>query len=66
VRLATFVVFSYGWEDGRMGVPPESTVVEIDLTEHLVHHGLPPETVADHQHGWAHFLGVLRDRLSPE
>jgi hypothetical protein len=49
-----------------MGVPPESTVVEIDLTEHLVHHGLPPETVADHQHGWAHFLGVLRDRLSPE
>ena len=37
------------WEDGRMGVPPESTTVEIDLLEEdgattlrLVHHGLPP------------------------
>ena len=65
------VVFSYGWEDGRMGVPPESTVVEIDLDEHdgattlrLVHRGLPPETVEDHQRGWAWFLGALRDTLS--
>ncbi|HET9558218.1 MAG TPA: SRPBCC domain-containing protein, partial [Actinomycetota bacterium] len=43
------VVFTYGWEDGRMGVPPGSTTVEIDLVEEdgattvrLVHHGLPP------------------------
>jgi uncharacterized protein YndB with AHSA1/START domain len=66
------VVFSYGWEDGRMGVPPESTTVEIDLVEEdgsttvrLVHHGLPPEAVADHERGWAHFLGVLAASLAP-
>ena len=65
------VVFSYGWEDGRMGVPPESTTVEIDLVEHagvtvlrLVHHGLPPEAVADHEHGWRYFLDLLRDTLA--
>jgi uncharacterized protein YndB with AHSA1/START domain len=62
------VVFSYGWEDGRMGVPPESTTVEIDLVEaggattvRLVHHGLPSEAVDDHERGWAYFLGILRD-----
>ncbi len=67
------VVFTYGWEDGRLGVPPESTTVEIDLVEHegattvrLVHHGLPPEAVADHERGWAYFLGVLRDSLASE
>jgi len=65
------VVFAYGWEDDRMGVPHESTIVEIDLVEHdgattlrLVHHGLPPETVEDHERGWAYFLGALRDTLS--
>jgi uncharacterized protein YndB with AHSA1/START domain len=66
------VVFSYGWEDGRMGVAPESTRVEIDLEEHdgmttlrLVHHGLPPAAVDDHERGWRYFLGVLRDGLGP-
>jgi uncharacterized protein YndB with AHSA1/START domain len=65
------VVFTYGWEDGRLGVPPESTTVEIDLVEEdgattvrLVHHGLPPATASDHERGWAYFLGVLRDTLS--
>jgi hypothetical protein len=45
--------------------------VEIDLTEEagattlrLVHHGLPPETVGDHQQGWTYFLDILRDTLS--
>jgi hypothetical protein len=23
----------------------------------LVHHGLPPEAVEDHERGWAYFLG---------
>ena len=62
------LVFTYGWEDGRMGVPPESTTLEIDLLEHdgvttlrLTHHGLPPEAVDDHEHGWTYFLGILRD-----
>jgi uncharacterized protein YndB with AHSA1/START domain len=67
------LVFSYGWEDGRMGVPPESTRVEIDLVERdgvttlrLVHHGLPPEAVDAHEQGWEYFLGALRDTLTPE
>jgi len=65
------VVFTYGWEDGRLGVAPGSTTVEIDLVEEagkttlrLVHHGLPPETVPDHQQGWTYFLDILRDTLS--
>ena len=48
------VVFTYGWEDGQLGVPPRSTTVEIDLVEEdgattarLVHHGLSPATVED-------------------
>jgi 2-haloacid dehalogenase len=62
---------TYGWEDGRLGVAPGTTTVEIDLVEEagattlrLVHHGLPPETVPDHQQGWAYFLNNLRDTLS--
>lgn len=50
---------------------PGSTTVEIDLVEEagattlrLVHHGLPPETVPDHQQGWSYFLDILRDTLS--
>jgi hypothetical protein len=31
----------------------------------LVHRGLPPETVEDHQRGWAYFLDALRVTLSP-
>ena len=65
------VVFTYGWEDGRLGVLPESTTVEIDLVEEagattvrLVHHGLPPATAPDHERGWAYFHGILRDTLS--
>ena len=62
------LVFTYGWEDGRMGVPPGSTTVEIELSEEdgvttlrLTHRGLPPAAVADHERGWAYFLGRLRD-----
>jgi uncharacterized protein YndB with AHSA1/START domain len=62
------VVFTYGWADGRMGVGPESTTVEIDLAEEngvttvtLVHRGLAPGAVPDHERGWTHFLGVMRD-----
>ena len=64
------VVFTYGSQPGRMGVPPESTTVEIDLVEEdgvtilrLVHYGLPPDAVSDHERGWAYFLGVLRDTV---
>jgi uncharacterized protein YndB with AHSA1/START domain len=65
------LVFTYGWEDGRLGVPPESTTVEIDLVEEagattlrLVHHGPPPASVPDHRQGWIYFLELLRDTLS--
>lgn len=65
------LVFTYGWADGRMGVPPESTTVEIDLVENvgtttvrLVHHGLPPKTVDEHVRGWAYFLGELSNAVS--
>jgi hypothetical protein len=50
---------------------PGSTTVEIDLVEEagattlrLVHHGLPPETVANHERGWVYFLDILRDTLA--
>lgn len=66
------VVFTYGWQDGRFGVPPGATTVEIDLTEHdgattlrLVHRGLADGIARPHDAGWAHFLGVLADRLAP-
>jgi uncharacterized protein YndB with AHSA1/START domain len=65
------LVFTYGWEDSRMGVPPESTTVVVDLVEEhgvttvrLVHHGLPPDAVDDHERGWSYFLGILRETLS--
>ena len=52
-----------------MGVPPESTVVEIDLHPTLdgcrlvLRHLLLPEDVADlHRHGWDHFLRQLAAR----
>jgi uncharacterized protein YndB with AHSA1/START domain len=63
------LVFTYGWEDGRMGVAPGSTTVVIELTERegvttlrLEHHGLPPAVVDDHERGWAYFLGLLQGR----
>jgi uncharacterized protein YndB with AHSA1/START domain len=61
------LVIAYGWRDDLMGVPPESTTVEIELEEHegrttltLVHRGIPPGVVTDHQRGWVYFLGRLR------
>ena len=61
------LVFTYGWQDDLMGVPPESTTVEIELEEHngrtilsLVHRGIPTEVVDDHQHGWAFFMTRLQ------
>jgi uncharacterized protein YndB with AHSA1/START domain len=60
------VVFTYGWERHDVGVPPGSTVVEIDLrpkdggTElHLVHRGLPDPMADAHAGGWANYLDRL-------
>ena len=63
------VVFTYGWERTDVGVPPGSTVVEIDLrpvaggTElHLVHRGLDGPMADAHAGGWANYLGRLATR----
>jgi uncharacterized protein YndB with AHSA1/START domain len=59
------VVFSWGWTD-QPGLPPGSTVVEIDLTAadggtlvRLTHRDLPPDEHANHLAGWEHYLGRL-------
>lgn len=64
------LVFTYGWEGNLMGLPPESSTVEIDLQERsgetilrLSHRGIPPEVVDEHRRGWIYFLGRLRDAL---
>ena len=59
------VVFTWGWEGSPL-VAPGSSTVEIDLEPvgngtrlHLVHRGLPPETLASHTEGWDFFLPRL-------
>lgn len=59
------VVFSWGWVD-RPGIPPGSTVVEIDLEPagpgtlvRLTHRDLPAEEAGSHTAGWQHYLGRL-------
>ncbi len=56
------VVFTWGWV-GHPGLPPGSSVVEVDLAEDgtgtlvtLTHRGLPPDEVPVHTAGWDHYL----------
>lgn len=63
------VVFTYGWDRTDVGVPPGSTVVEIDLrptatgTElHLVHRGLEGPMADAHDGGWSNYLRRLTAR----
>ena len=65
------VVFTYGWERADVGVPPGSTVVEIDLrptptgTElRLVHRGFEDPMADAHAGGWANYLGRLAMRAA--
>jgi uncharacterized protein YndB with AHSA1/START domain len=65
------LVFTYGWEGDLMGLPPESSTVEIDLEEResetilrLSHRGIPADAVEDHRRGWIYFLGRLRDSFA--
>lgn len=60
------IVFTYGWDRPDVGIPPGSTVVEIDLrpiggqTElHLVHRGLEGPMADAHDGGWTNYLGRL-------
>jgi uncharacterized protein YndB with AHSA1/START domain len=58
--------YSFGWE-GSEKVPPNSSLIEIDLIEQdggtllrLTHSGLPDAEQRDgHADGWAHYLGRL-------
>ena len=60
------VVFTWGWESGRMAPPPGTSTVTFDLLEHdgattvrLTHTGLDAEASAFHSDGWAKFLERL-------
>jgi uncharacterized protein YndB with AHSA1/START domain len=62
------LVFTWGWEQEFLSVPPESTVVEVSLTPDagetivtLAHRRLPATSVEFHRAGWQHYL----DRLAP-
>jgi len=60
------LAYSFGW-DGNEEVPPGSSLVEIDLLERdggtllrMTHSGLPNAAqCANHDKGWAHYLGRL-------
>ncbi|MEV4560359.1 SRPBCC domain-containing protein [Kitasatospora sp. NPDC049285] len=65
----TRVVFTWGWEDGAMAVPPGSSTIEVTLTPDgegtlltWVHRDLPPEARAPHREGWTHYLARLATR----
>jgi uncharacterized protein YndB with AHSA1/START domain len=71
------VVFTWGWSDPTMGVPPGSSTVEVTIEPErlgrstrlrLVHRGLP-ETERGrvlHDDGWTRFLGRLKDVAAGE
>jgi uncharacterized protein YndB with AHSA1/START domain len=61
------VVFTWGWID-RPGIPPGSTIVEIELEPsgdgtlvRLTHRDLPAGEVDTHTAGWRHYLARLAD-----
>lgn len=61
------IVFTWGFEgDAELG--PGASRVEVTLEPdttgtvvRLEHHGLPEDRRAQHDQGWAHFLGRLRE-----
>lgn len=67
---ANRVVFTWGWE-GHPGVPPGSTLVEIDLIPErdgtrirLTHSGLAESEIGLHELGWEHYLSRLVEAAS--
>jgi uncharacterized protein YndB with AHSA1/START domain len=64
------VVFTWGWID-HPGIPPGSTIVEIDLTQdrdgtriRLTHRDVPPGEVELHRTGWQHYVERLALRAA--
>lgn len=65
------VVFSWGFTEPEVGVPPGASTVEVTLTPTgsgtrvmLVHRGLPPAAVGDHSGGWTTMLDRLRKAVT--
>ncbi len=61
------IAFSFGWDSEDAGVPPGSSLVEIDLEPkdsgtllRLTHSGLPEPAVPAHTEGWIHYCGRLK------
>jgi uncharacterized protein YndB with AHSA1/START domain len=64
------LVFTWGWEADGDPTPPGSSRIEVDLEPsdggaatrlRLRHSGLPVESRAGHDEGWAHFLARLAE-----
>jgi uncharacterized protein YndB with AHSA1/START domain len=60
------VAFTFGWDEPGHPIPAGSTRIEISLLPEgdktrvrLVHSGLSADAVADHTHGWEHYLDRL-------
>lgn len=60
------LVFSWGYSDPTMQLPPNSSRVAIDLASipsgtliTLTHSGLKPDTARNHAMGWRHYLSTL-------
>ncbi|MFE9634712.1 SRPBCC domain-containing protein [Streptomyces sp. NPDC006463] len=61
------IVFTWGWAEGEVPVPPGSSTVEITLEPvdegtllRLTHRGLPsPEACTAHAEGWTHYIRRL-------
>ncbi len=60
------IAITWGWEDERFAVPPQSTAVEVSFTAdgdetivHLAHRRLPTNAAPFHQAGWQHYLNRL-------
>lgn len=61
------IAFSFGWDSEDSGVPPGSSLVEIDLEPkdagtllRLTHSGLPEPAIGPHTEGWIHYCGRLQ------
>jgi uncharacterized protein YndB with AHSA1/START domain len=69
------LVFTWGWEHESLGVPPGSTMVEIELEPdgngtllRLTHRDLPGAATDIHRQGWWHYterLGVAAEARDP-
>ena len=64
---------TWGWEEDVIGVPPQSTAVDVSLTPdgegtllRLAHRRLPPGREAFIQAGWEHYLPRLAAAVAGE